>query len=132
MCSVGEDLSSDSHKNSSFCYSAHCFETVKAVVNNLDIPDDIYSVSFQSRLTKNWMNPFTDDVLKDLARQGKRRVLVVCPSFVVDCLETLYEIEIEYKELFVQAGGEQLTLVPALNSEDDWVQTLSHWIDGCN
>lgn len=127
VCSEGEDLSSISHSKSPFCYRAQCYETSKLILEKLNHPISS-SVSFQSRLSKNWLSPFTDETLKRLASEGKKRVLVACPSFVVDCLETLYEIQDENNEVFIAAGGEKLTLVPSLNDNADWVATMAEII----
>lgn len=111
------------HENK-YCYQAVCYQSTKIVVSKLGLAESDYSIAFQSRMSKNWLSPFTDEVLENLAKQGKKNVLIVCPSFVADCLETIHEIEIEYAEQFKVAGGEKLTLVPALNSEDFWVKAL--------
>ncbi len=106
------------------CYQSVCYRQSELIANAIGINKENYSVSFQSRLTKNWLSPFTDKLLINLAQSGKKRVIIICPSFVADCLETLHEIEIEYNEVFKQAGGEQLTMVPALNDSDEWVVAL--------
>ena len=83
------------------------------------------SVSFQSRLGRTpWIKPYTDELLDELAKAGKQRLVVFCPAFVADCLETLEEIGMRAKEQFCEAGGEDLALVPSLNSEDAWVDTV--------
>ncbi|MDZ7777458.1 MAG: ferrochelatase [Bacteroidales bacterium] len=81
-----------------------------------------YSVSFQSRLSKNWLKPFTDEKLLQLVREGNKRILIVAPAFVADCLETTIELGVEYKEMFLKEGGEELTLVESLNDDDLWVK----------
>jgi ferrochelatase len=81
-------------------------------------------VSFQSRLTNKWLDPFTDKVLEDLAKAGKKKVLVFSPAFTSDCLETIIEIGDEYQELFVDSGGEVLDYVPSLNYSDKWVEAI--------
>jgi len=107
------------------CYSAQCYATARALAGALSLAKSRYSISFQSRLGKEpWLEPFTGEVVKQLARQGKKRVLVFCPSFVCDCLETLYEIGIEYAEEFKHAGGELLELVPGLNAHPVWIAAL--------
>lgn len=90
---------------------------------------DQYSVSFQSRLGRaKWLEPATDTVIKELAGKGVKKLLVLCPAFVTDCLETLEEIEIQGNETFLAAGGESLTLIPCLNAHPDWISTLKSWI----
>ncbi len=106
------------------CYKATCFETTRMLAEKLNLNQEKYSTSFQSRFSRNWLGPFTDSVLKNLASSGKKRVLVVAPSFTADCLETILEVAEEYAGLFKSAGGSQLDLVPALNDEDDWVEAI--------
>ncbi|MFW6232755.1 MAG: ferrochelatase, partial [Bacteroidota bacterium] len=93
-----------------------------------NLSKDRYSVSFQSRFAKKWLSPFTDELLKKLAGRGIKRILVFAPSFVTDCLETIVEINYEYKELFKKYGGEELDLVPSLNDSDDWADALTQII----
>lgn len=102
------------------CYKATCYETTRMLAHKLQLKEKDYSVSFQSRLSKNWLGPFTDETLISLAKQGKKNVLIVAPSFVADCLETTIELGVEYKELFAEHGG-SLTLVESLNDSDIWV-----------
>lgn len=104
-----------------FCYQATCYQTAKNLAQSLNLNEDQYTIGFQSRLSKNWLSPFTDDILEDLANKGKKKVMVVCPSFVSDCLETIHEISIEYQEDFIKNGGKKLFLVPALNSDENWI-----------
>ena len=106
------------------CYKATCYHTTRLLVNELGIKSQDYSVSFQSRLTKNWLSPFTDQIILDLAKKGVKKILVIAPSFVTDCLETIVEIEDEYRELFLKNNGEKLTLVESLNSSDNWAETI--------
>ncbi|MGM0565879.1 MAG: ferrochelatase [Bacteroidota bacterium] len=106
------------------CYKATCYDTTRLLAEKLDLKQEQYSVSFQSRLSKNWLKPFTDETLINLARQGKKRVLIVAPAFVADCLETTIELGVEYDELFKENGGEELTLVESLNNDDNWVKAI--------
>jgi len=106
------------------CYKATCYETTRLLVNSLHIAPDKYSVGFQSRLSKNWLHPFTDELIQEKAKLGVKKILVVAPAFVADCLETTIEIGVEYKELFIESGGEKLKLVESLNDKDAWVNTL--------
>lgn len=107
------------------CYRAQSYATAREVAQRLGLPAGGWSVSFQSRLGRTpWIKPFTDHVLPALAINGVRRLAVVCPSFVSDCLETLEEIAIRAKEQFVKAGGESLELVPSLNAQPTWVDTV--------
>jgi ferrochelatase len=107
-----------------FCYRATAYETSRLIASALQLSKADYSVAFQSRLSKNWLTPFTDTVLLEKLKEGKKNVLVLAPSFVTDCLETILEIGYEYKEIFLENGGENLQFVPSLNAEDAWVETL--------
>jgi len=107
-----------------YCYRATCYETTRLLAGKLELTWDSFSTSFQSRLNKNWLSPFTDQVLKKLASTNKKRVLVVAPSFVADCLETIVEIQDEYKSFFQQAGGEELVLVKSLNYSQKWIDAI--------
>lgn len=90
---------------------------------------DEYSVAFQSRLGRaKWLEPSTEASLRKLAKNGVKNLLVICPAFVTDCLETLEEIEIRGAEVFKNAGGQSLTLIPCLNSQTDWVDVLAQWM----
>ena len=111
------------------CYRAQCFATARAIAAQLELHPDDYTISFQSRLGRaEWIGPNTVDVLNDLVNRGVKRIAVACPSFVADCLETLEEIGIRGRETFMAAGGEELTLVPSLNSDSLWVGAVSDWI----
>jgi protoporphyrin/coproporphyrin ferrochelatase len=107
------------------CYSAQCYATALAISKSLQLPAASYTICFQSRLGKEpWLQPYTSDCLTQLAKAGCKRVLVFCPSFVCDCLETLYEIGVEYGHIFKQAGGEVLDLVKGLNDHPLWLEAL--------
>lgn len=106
------------------CYKATCYQTTRELVARLGLTKEQYSVSFQSRLSKNWMTPFTDKNLISQAKKGKKKVLVVAPSFVADCLETTVEIGWEYKQMFAENGGEQLQMVESLNDSPRWIAAL--------
>lgn len=107
------------------CYRAQCYATTRLLAAKAGIPAGSHSTAFQSRLSKNWMSPFTDNRLKELAAAEKRRVLVVPASFVADCLETTLEIGIEYRELFLESGGKELVMVESLNSSDRWAEGVT-------
>ena len=107
------------------CYRAQCFATSRGLAQRLGLGTDGYTVSFQSRLGRTpWVKPYTDEVLPELARRGVKRLAVMCPAFVSDCLETLEEVGIRAREQFVECGGESLTLVPSLNAHPAWVDTV--------
>lgn len=112
------------------CYRAQCYQTTKAFVENAGIPREKYSVSFQSRLGKDpWLKPYTDFELERLAKQGVKKLLVICPAFVSDCLETLEEIGMRGRETFLQAGGEQFDQIHCLNEHPLWIDTLAEMIE---
>ncbi len=109
----------------STCYRAHCFATVRAFAAKAGLQPGTYSTAFQSRLGRDeWIKPATDQELVRLAREGKRRLVVLCPSFVADCLETTEEIGIRGRELFLSSGGESFTLVPCLNEHPKWIDAI--------
>jgi protoporphyrin/coproporphyrin ferrochelatase len=111
------------------CYRAQCFFTARQIAAQLGLKDDDYTVSFQSRLGRaKWIGPTTEVVLRDLAQRGIRRVAVSCPSFVADCLETVEEMGIRGRQTFIDAGGEDLRLIPSLNADPFWVNTVADWI----
>ena len=111
------------------CYRHQVLRTTELVVQALGVPADRYSVSFQSRLGRDqWLQPATAGELERLAQAGVRRLLVICPAFVVDCLETLEEIGVAGRETFLAAGGESFTLIPALNDQPQWVAALGELI----
>ncbi len=107
-----------------YCYKAACYHTTQAVASRLNLTEDRYTLSFQSRLSNKWLTPFSDKVIEELALKGSKKLLVFSPAFTADCLETLYEIGTEYQELFHKNGGEKIQLVESLNSGDDWVAAI--------
>lgn len=116
-------------KENKFCYKATTYETTKLLAEKLNINPDNYIVSYQSRLTKNWLEPFSDEVINELGKSGNEKVLVFSPAFTADCLETIIEIGDEYKELFEEAGGKILDFVPSLNYSDKWVDAIINIIN---
>lgn len=125
-CLVKEDCCNCTHPVHAVCYRHQCLATVEAFVQRAGIPRDKYFTSFQSRLGRDpWLTPYTDETLKRFGREGVKRVLVMTPAFVTDCLETLEEIAEEGKETFVEHGGESLQLIPCLNEHPAWIQFLA-------
>lgn len=112
-----------------YSYSKACYKTAELISKALNLPDSNYSIGFQSRLSKNWLTPFSDEIIRKKLNEGKKRILVLAPSFVSDCLETIVEIEYDYANEFIQMGGEKLQLVTSLNAEDVWVEALVDMID---
>ena len=119
------DIASEAHKH---CYRHQCLTTTRLVTEKLNIPKSKYSISFQSRLGKGWLEPFTDIRLEKLPAEGVKKLLILCPAFVSDCLETLEEIEIRGKEIFIEAGGESYQMIPCLNTSPLWVDALEKLI----
>lgn len=118
------EVKSESHAT---CYRHQCIHTANFLGTNLGLP---YSVSFQSRLGRlKWLEPSTVETISNLAAQGFRRIAVVCPAFTVDNLETLEEIGIQAKELFLSLGGEELQLISSLNSEPTWIRFLANLVN---
>jgi ferrochelatase len=111
------------------CYRAHCFATTRALASALELEAEGHSVAFQSRLGRTpWIQPYTDLRLPELAAQGVKRLAVICPAFVADCLETLEEIDIRAAEQWRELGGEELRLVTSLNAEPAWVEGVASMV----
>lgn len=128
-CLTANNCCAESNEVHKMCYRAQCFKTVRAFAERASLPEHKFSVAFQSRLGREpWLKPYTDQVVAQLAAEGTKRLLVMCPSFVTDCLETLEEIGIRGRETFRQAGGEELTLIPCLNDSATWMEALGKWI----
>ncbi len=124
-CLQASDCCDSIRDDNRHCYRAQCFATARALATSLGLAEGAWSVSFQSRLGRDpWIQPFTDVVVTELARAGKKRVVVFCPAFVADCLETLEEIGMRARDDFRAAGGETLTLVPSLNASPAWVDAV--------
>ena len=108
------------------CYRGQCLRTAQAFARQMGLPEGKWSVSFQSRLGKaKWIEPYTEARLDELAKAGVKKLLVMCPAFVADCIETLEEIGDRGREQFIEAGGEELTLVPCLNDHPEWTKALT-------
>lgn len=115
--------------NNRLCYRFHCQQTSQAVAQRLQLSKDFYATSFQSRLGRiPWIKPYSDEKIKDLARQGVKNLAVVCPSFVADCLETLEEVGMQLHDDFIRYGGQKLTLIPCLNYTEQWVESCSSYL----
>lgn len=113
-----------------FCYRHQCYATTQGVVEKLNLKPGFYSTSFQSRLGKDpWLQPYTDVTINDRAQNGVKKLAVVTPAFVADCLETIEEIGMEAKEEFEENTGEKFTTIPCLNDRDDWVEVMSNWLN---
>ncbi len=120
------DVNSEAH---AYCYRHQCIETMKQVAATLQIPKEKFSYAFQSRLGRDqWLKPYTAVRLKEMPNEGIKKLLVVCPAFVSDCLETLEEMAIEGKETFLESGGDSFELIPCLNLNPLWVKALAGYI----
>jgi ferrochelatase len=112
------------------CYRAQCLYTSREIIRRLALPAEMCTTSFQSRLGSDpWLKPATDEVIPDLAKRGVKRLLVLCPAFSADCLETLEEIGIRGKEAFIESGGEDLLQAPCLNTHPRWVDALASLLE---
>ena len=116
-------------KGHTICYRRQVIATADLVMQKLNIPAGKYSLSFQSRLGKGWLEPFTDKRLAEMPAEGIKKLLILCPAFVSDCLETLEEIKERGKEIFMEAGGESFKMIPCLNVHPLWVAALKSWMD---
>lgn len=122
-CLKCENCCEGNHPAHATCYRAQCFKTVKALVQR--VGTERYSVAFQSRLGRDpWLQPYTDREIARLAKEGAKRLLVICPAFVADCLETIEEIGMRGREIFLEHGGETLELIPCLNDHPAWLDAL--------
>jgi len=114
------------HTQNQFCYRAQCYATAKALAAQLGFTENEYQIGFQSRLGKTpWIKPYTDAILPQLKAQGVKRLAVICPSFVADCLETLEEIGIRLKNEWLRLGGEAFLLVPSVNAHPAFIRFLA-------
>lgn len=119
------EVPSEAH---AYCYRHQCWTTTNLVADKLGIPKEKRGFSFQSRLGRDpWLQPYTAVRLKELPAEGVKKLLVVCPAFVSDCLETLEEMGEEGREFFLHAGGESFTLIPCMNVHPAWVSALAKW-----
>lgn len=110
-------------------YYCECQKTGRLLAAALALTDDQYQICFQSRFGfSKWLSPYTAEVIKELGQQKTKRIDVVCPGFVADCLETLEEIAIEGKEIFIEAGGEEFHYIPSLNEHPEWIKALGNII----
>jgi ferrochelatase len=111
------------------CYRAQCFATTRAVAAKLGLRDDQWSVSFQSRLGRaKWLDPNTVTRIEELVDGGVKHLVVLCPSFVADCLETLEEISMEARSDFMERGGERFDYVPCVNASPVWVEGFADFL----
>jgi len=132
-CKIDSSCCNTPSQAHEFCYRHQCYETTKQVVKLLGIPEGKYSQTFQSRLAGDkWLTPYTDVEINKMPEQGIKKLAVVTPAFVADCLETLEEIAMEANEQFLHHGGEKFMAVPCLNDEDEWCGVVANWINVFN
>ena len=127
-CCKEHNCKAEINDSNQYCYRATCYATTRLLAERLGINEKDYTVSFQSRLNNKWLEPFSDEVVEQKAKEGVKNLLVFSPAFVADCLETTVEIGIEYKELFQEKGGEKLDLVKSLNVHPLWVEALKNMV----
>jgi len=129
-CKIDGNCCLKNSKAHQFCYRHQCYEVTRLVAEKLQLKPDTFSTSFQSRLGFDpWLQPYTDLTIEKLGKQGIKKMAIVTPAFVSDCLETLEEIAMEGQEIFKEMGGETFTTIPCLNDNDDWTTLLSKWIN---
>lgn len=128
-CKIDGSCCKTSSKAHKYCYRHQCFEVTRLVAEKLNLKEETYSTSFQSRLGFDpWLQPYTDRTIERLGKEGTRNMAIVTPAFVSDCLETLEEIAMEGQEIFHEIGGNEFTTIPCLNDDDAWVNVLANWI----
>ncbi|WP_310558548.1 ferrochelatase [Flavobacterium sp.] len=129
-CKIDRTCCSTPSPAHEFCYSHQCYETTKLVTEYLNIPKNKYSQTFQSRLAGDkWLTPYTDVEINKMPEKGIKKLAVVTPAFVSDCLETLEEIAMEAKEQFLHHGGTEFLAIPCLNDEEEWCNVVASWIE---
>jgi len=122
---IAHNCETEINETNKFCYKATCYATTRLIAKKLNLSKDKFTVCFQSRLDKDWLEPFADKVVIEQAKKGAKKLLVFSPAFVADCLETLIEIGFEYQKLFKEHGGEKVQLVESLNDHPIWIETLN-------
>ncbi len=123
-CEINDSCCSVISEKNKHCYRAACYYTTRELVKRLSIPEGKYTTSFQSRLDDKWLKPYSDKVIEQKAKEGAKKILVFSPAFVSDCLETIYEIGVEYDHILKQNGGEKVELVESLNEDPMWIEAL--------
>ena len=125
-CLNSKNCCETEHPAHQTCYRYQCLQTARLFAEKANIAPDRYEIAFQSRLGRDpWLTPYTDQTLESLGKKGVGRLLIICPAFVADCLETLEEIEMEGKEIFLDAGGGHFEMIPCLNTHPQWVNYVS-------
>lgn len=128
-CLRVKDCCNTAHPAQAMCYRAQCVATTREFAKRAGIPKDKYTVTFQSRLGRDpWLKPYTDETLERLPSANVKRLLVISPAFVADCLETLEEIAEEGRETFMEAGGKQYDMIPCMNEHPRWIEVLAKFV----
>lgn len=128
-CLQAADCCASLNERNKFCYSAQSYNTARLIAAKLGLAQEQYTVCFQSRLGNDpWVQPYTSEVIAALAKKGVKRLLVFCPAFVADCLETVYEVSVEYAEEFKALGGREVQLVESLNDHPKWIAALEQLV----
>jgi ferrochelatase len=129
VCKFNQECCASVRSDNRLCYRAQCYATTRALVKSMGLKEGEYSTSFQSRLGRAaWIKPYTDEVFAELREKGVKRLAVMCPAFVADCLETLEEIGMRGAEDWQTLGGEKLELIPSLNLEDVWCRAVADMV----
>lgn len=129
-CKIDGNCCDTASKAHQYCYRHQCLETTRLVAAKLNLKEGSYSTSFQSRLGFDpWLQPYTDRTIERMGLAGTKKLAIVTPAFVSDCLETLEEIAMEGEEIFHEVGGKEFIVIPCLNDREDWADLLTGWID---
>ncbi len=129
-CKIDGSCCATPSKAHEFCYRHQCKEVTRLVGEYLNLEEGTFSTSFQSRLGFDpWLRPYTDRTIERFGKNGLKKMVIVTPAFVSDCLETLEEIAMEGEEIFHEVGGKEFSTIPCLNDDDEWVALLAKWIN---
>ncbi|WP_055436420.1 ferrochelatase [Lacinutrix algicola] len=129
-CKIDGSCCATPSKAHEFCYRHQCLEVTRLVAEKLNLNEDAYSTSFQSRLGFDpWLQPYTDRTIERLGKKGIKTMAIATPAFVSDCLETLEEIAMEGEEIFHEVGGKEFSTISCLNTNKEWVSLLAKWIN---
>lgn len=127
LCS-DQPCETEINEHNTFCYKATCYATTRLIAEKMGLNESDYTVCFQSRLDKKWLEPFSDKVVEEWGKKGAKRLLAFSPAFVADCLETIIEIGEEYQEIFKEFGGEKVQLVPSSNDHPRFIDCVEDLI----
>ena len=128
-CKIDGSCCATASEAHAFCYRHQCYETTRLVAEYLQLPKESYTLTFQSRLAGDkWLEPYTDVEIDNMPAKGIKKIAVVTPAFVTDCLETLEEIAMRANEDFKENGGEEFLAIPCLNDDDEWCEVVADWI----